>query len=193
VRGRALPGQLQSGDLHLVASIPHGMLLGVADGLGHGPEAAEAASAAIAILRQHLHDGLAELVSHCHAGLRRTRGVVLSLASIDLQTNLMTWLGVGNVEAVLLRAGRGEGCDREFLQLRGGVVGYRIPSLRAVTLPIRHGDMLVFTTDGIRGEFRADCLRGFDPQDGADYVIERYAKDSDDALVLVARYLGLRP
>jgi serine phosphatase RsbU (regulator of sigma subunit) len=33
--------------------------------------------------------------------------------------------------------------------LRSGVVGYQLPTLRASTLPIAPGDLLIFATDGI--------------------------------------------
>ena len=35
----------------------------------------------------------------------RTRGVVLSIALFNAENNTMTWLGVGNVDGLLLRNG----------------------------------------------------------------------------------------
>ena len=37
VATRALPGQAESGDRHLVQRFPDGVLAAVVDGLGHGP------------------------------------------------------------------------------------------------------------------------------------------------------------
>ena len=46
----------------------------------------------------------------------------------------MTWLGVGNVDGFLLRADNQTKPAHESLFLRGGVVGYQLPSLRPSTL-----------------------------------------------------------
>src|SRR6185437_15006045 len=80
------------------------------DGIGHGEEAANAAEAAISILKASPDEPVISLLERCHEGLRSTRGVVLSLASIDPKHGMMTWVGVGNVQGVLMRAGakRGE-------------------------------------------------------------------------------------
>ena len=66
---------------------------------------------------------------------------------------MMTWLGVGNVQGVLMRADAQKGSVQEVLLLRGGVVGSQLPALQAAVLPIAKGDTLVFATDGVRGEF----------------------------------------
>ncbi len=105
----------------------------------------------------------------------------------------MTWLGVGNVEGVLLSAGGEAGLARESVLLRGGVVGYRLPPLRPAVLTIRPGDTLILATDGIRGGFVSQLTSGEPPQQMADGILARHGKGTDDALVLVARYLGGTP
>jgi phosphoserine phosphatase RsbX len=93
-----------SGDLHVVAPFPGGALVAVIDGLGHGPEAASARTAA-RVLEVQPGDPVRALVERCHEGLRKTRGAVMSPASFDAQTSSITLVGVGNVEGVLLRSG----------------------------------------------------------------------------------------
>ena len=44
-----------------------------------------------------------ELDARCHDRLRATRGVVMSLASLDQERGILTWLGVGNVAGVVFR------------------------------------------------------------------------------------------
>jgi hypothetical protein len=129
-------------------------------------------------------------MQRCHSALRKTRGAVLTIASIDVATSLVTWLAVGNVEALLYRAARAGRPERESILHRGGVVGYQMPSLRAPTLSIARGDTLIFTTDGISSDFSPDSPLDGHPQGIADAILDRYGKQSDDALVLVARYLG---
>lgn len=187
-----LPGQRESGDRHLVCCAEDGILIAAIDGIGHGEEAANAAEAAISILKAHRDEPVISLVESCHEGLRSTRGVVVSLASIDPKHGMMTWLGVGNVQGVLMRAGVQKGSVQEVLLLRGGVVGSQLPALQAAVLPITKGDTLVFVTDGIRGEFMEDLSALESPQRAADKILKQHSRGNDDALVLVARLTGVR-
>jgi serine/threonine protein phosphatase PrpC len=118
--------------------------------------------------------------------------VVLSIASIDPEHGMMTWLGVGNVQGVLMRAGAHKGSVQEVLLLRGGVVGSQLPALQAAVLPIAKGDTLVFVTDGIRGEFVESLSALESPQRAADKILKQHGRGNDDALVLVARLTGVR-
>jgi len=47
----------------------------------------------------------------------------------------------------------------------------------------------VFTTDGVRSDFVEGLTVGESPQRSADRILGQYAKRTDDALVLVARYV----
>ena len=187
---RTLAGQPVSGDAHLVAPFEGGVLIAVIDGLGHGPEAHLAASAAVAVLARRPEAPVADLIQSCHAEIKSTRGVVLSLASFDAARGLVTWVGVGDVEGVLLSASDSSGAGRQSILLRNGVVGYQLPSLREVICPVATGDMLIFATDGVRHDFTATVANGRSPQAIADDIIAKHGKSTDDALVLVARYLG---
>ncbi len=125
--------------------------------------------------------------------VRATRGVAMSIASFDGPHSLITWLGVGNVQGVLLRRGSKPAAAEESLLLRGGVVGVQLPSLQAAVLPISIGDTLVFATDGISVDFSRRLARNYPPQPAAESILAQHGKATDDALVLVARYVGDRP
>ena len=57
---------------------------------------------------------------------------------------------------------------------------------------IMRGDTLILATDGIRSDFLGALLpQGDPPQALADHILARWSKQTDDALVLVVRYLGL--
>jgi phosphoserine phosphatase RsbX len=189
-----LPGQQASGDLSLVRRTNGADLIAVVDGLGHGEEAATAAKLAVATLERYAHEPLLSMVQRCHEALIGTRGVVMSLVSVDPARDLMTWLGIGNVEGLLMRADWAERSARTVLVSRGGIVGSRadFSSVRAQVLPVHRGDVLVLATDGIQSEFGDAVSVRDSPQQVADLVLSRYGKGTDDALVLVARYLGRR-
>jgi negative regulator of sigma-B (phosphoserine phosphatase) len=188
-----LTGQEESGDHHLVCCNRNGVLVAAIDGIGHGEEAANAAKAAAALLKSSADEPIISLVERCHEGLRATRGVVLSLACIDAEHGMMTWLGVGNVQGVLMRSDSKKGNAQESLLLRAGVVGSQLPALQATVLPIVPGDTLFFATDGVRSDFSVTLSARENPQKAADRILEQYRSGNDDALVLVSRLKGISP
>ena len=103
-------------------------------------------------------------VERCHEKLRATRGVVLSLAFVDPEHGMMTWLGVGNVHGVLMRSDARKGNVQESLLLRDGVVGSQLPALQATVLLIVRGGTLFFATDGVRSDFSMTLSARENPQ-----------------------------
>jgi hypothetical protein len=190
----------ESGDQYLVKCLPEGVMVAVVDGLGHGPEAAAAARTAVDLLKARAAEHPVSLLKRCHEALRPTRGAVVSLACFD--PGGMTWLGVGNVDGVLVRADPEAGTER--LLVRGGVVGGQLPALEAARLSVTRGDLLIFATDGVRSDFAEDLSgrrplglgqrvapeRQESPRSTANRILAAYGKATDDALVMVARYLG---
>jgi serine/threonine protein phosphatase PrpC len=177
------------GDSYVALEEADGTLLVVFDGLGHGAEAETAARLAVATMERQGGVDLDERVRRCHKALDGTRGVVLSAAWI--QPGRLCWLGVGNVEGVVLRRGLAQPAER-LLQI-GGIVGYRLPALRPATLRLSVGDLLIMATDGIADNFVDETPRRGTPRGIADRILKACAKDTDDALVLVARYRGESP
>jgi serine/threonine protein phosphatase PrpC len=186
-----LPGQKTSGDRYVVAPFETGVLVAVVDGLGHGDSAAIAAEIAVNTLAGYASESVIALVRRCHGALTRTRGVVMTLASFSARDNCMTWLGVGNVEGTLLHVA--EELPRQSVLLRGGVVGYQLPPLRASVLPVARGDLLILASDGIRNGFADGPALTDSPQQIADRILGEYNRGTDDAIVLAVRYLGGAP
>jgi negative regulator of sigma-B (phosphoserine phosphatase) len=187
VAARPLRGEAVSGDRYVVRPVPGGVLLAVIDGLGHGVEAAKAAEAAVTILEAHAHEAVIPLMRRCHEALTTTRGVVMSVVSFNEVSCTATWLGVGNVAGALVRADGATAASHETLLTRGGIVGYQLPPLRASVISVGPGDMLGLATDGVAGGFTDELAPGEPAQPVADRILDRYAKDTDDALVLIAR------
>jgi negative regulator of sigma-B (phosphoserine phosphatase) len=190
VAARPLPGELRSGDLHAVIPFPQGFLVAMVDGLGHGYEATLAAKVAVITLSAQPHRPVDHIVKRCHEALIKTRGVAMSIASLDWRDETMTWLSIGNVEGLLLHADERGGLEREHILMRGGIVGHRLPSLRTAILRLHQGDLLIFATDGIGEGFQEEVRLDARPQEIADRILARYGKATDDALVLVGRWNG---
>jgi phosphoserine phosphatase RsbX len=186
------PGQQICGDGYIVAPFGVGILLGVADGLGHGPQAAAASREAIATLEHTVARTLEDAMAACHERLRHSRGVALSLAVIEPARDNLTWAGVGNVEAMLYRTPSAKRPARQTIIPRGGVVGRSLPSLRPASMQITPGAVLILATDGVSAQF-SEYVPGSDsPQQIANEIVCTYRRPEDDVLALVVRYLGRR-
>jgi phosphoserine phosphatase RsbX len=193
IASRALPGQPASGDEQVVKPFPGGVLMAVLDGVGHGSEAAIAAAIAKDILEAHPADPVVALMQRCHEALHVARGVAASIASLDTQQRLLTWIGVGNVVGVLLRQSVTPVAAEKSLLLRAGVVGLQLPpSLDADSVRVSEGDTLIFATDGIRSDFARGLAATLPPQKAAESILAHHGKTTDDALVLVVRFLSGR-
>jgi hypothetical protein len=188
VASRALPGQRASGDLAVVCGFPGGVLLAAIDGLGHGAHAAHAAERARAVLERHPADPVVDQVKRAHTDLVGTRGVVMSIASLRAADGALTWMAVGNVEAVLWRRDATGRVSRAGLLARGGVVGGQLPPLRPEVVSVSNGDTLVLATDGVGPDFSDGVVPDLPPDRLADRILARHGRTSDDALVLVARF-----
>lgn len=189
---RVIPGQVESGDCSVVKEFPSGVLLAVADGLGHGQEAAQAAALAAGTL-ENSEPGLSavSMVRLCHERLRGTRGAVMSMAFFNAADSTMTWLGVGNVRGTLVHRGTRVEPVQELLLLRAGVLGTaQLPRIYASIVSVLPGDVLVFVTDGVADRFADDLNTNGRPQEIAENIMKAHWAGTDDALVLVARFVN---
>lgn len=189
---RPLPGETVCGDRSIALDVNHtGALLGVLDGLGHGEQAAQAASFGVEVLGEFRNEPLDMLVQSCHRALSHTRGAAMTLAHIDFQMDTLSWIGIGNVAADLVTKHPAGVEVRSSVRLAGGIVGYHIPeALASQDFPMRPGDLLVIASDGIAENHLDDIDFAAPALTIAEQILHRHAKDSDDALVLTARHRG---
>lgn len=188
-----MPGETRTGDRHAVGKIPRGVVLSAIDGLGHGEEAAEAAEIAGRIVEKYAGESVIQLLERCHERLRRTRGVVMNIAAFDADAAEITWMGIGNVQGVLLRQDSAAAPHKEHLLCSSGVVGHRFERPLARVLPVNPGDVLIFATDGLDANAMIE-LKSLSPQEPAERTAGRllrgYWRRADDGLVVVARFKG---
>jgi negative regulator of sigma-B (phosphoserine phosphatase) len=190
VAGVAIEGEERSGDLAVFAGYAGGALVAVLDGLGHGDAAADASEIAARVIRRHRSDPAAELLQHCHKALHKTRGVVMTLAWFDLDRHELSWAGVGNVEARLVRGASVYGDRHDSALVLGGVVGYNLPPVRPAVMTLEPGDAVAFATDGIEADYSNSLAPNVPAQKLAERILERHHKGTDDALAVVVRYVG---
>lgn len=187
--GRPYPGESESGDWYAVRPVHGGLLAAVIDGLGHGREAAAAARAASDVFGHGALESLPRLITDAHRALKGTRGAVVAAAVFAPESNHLEWSGIGNVEGFLVRADPAANPQRRYLLSRGGILGSEpFPELRTEHLQVGPGDTLVLATDGILSSFPEAVDPARPPAVNAGRILEGYARDTDDALILVARF-----
>src|SRR3984957_2895493 len=189
---RPLPGQRVCGDRSIAVDVDGtAALIGVLDGLGHGELAAEAADCGVQILGDARGEALGSRVQSLPPGFANTRGVAMTLVHIDFQNDTLSWLGIGNVAADLVAKHPAGVEGRSSVRLAGGIVGYRVPEVVvSQDFPIRPGDLLVITSDGIDENHLDDIDFAAPALTIAEQILDSHAKDNDDALVLTARHRG---
>ncbi|MCV7302077.1 SpoIIE family protein phosphatase [Mycobacterium barrassiae] len=189
---RPHPGEDVCGDHPIALEVGDGAaLFGVIDGLGHGEGAAAAAQRAAEVIGEHRSEPLDVAMKRCHLALTETRGVAMTLARVDFDTGTISWIGIGNVAADLV-AKHPTGVEvRSSALLAGGIIGYRMPqTLSAHHVPITPGDLLVISSDGIAQSHLDSIDFAANATTIAEQLVDRYGRETDDALVLAARHRG---
>ncbi len=181
-----MPGETRSGDRCVIAVADGTALMAVIDGLGHGEAAAAAANAAAQVLETSPNESLRTLFDRCHAQLRATRGVAMTVARFESQGRTLDWLGAGNIKTVLLRRST-HGFTCMDLLTYSGVVGARLTKSPASQIQVMPGDVLILATDGIDRKFIDSIRYDEPPQTQAERLLAAFRSPTDDALVLVAR------
>jgi hypothetical protein len=187
---RPLAGETVSGDLAVIVADRDEYLLAAIDGLGHGQAAAAAASAAAETIRSNPGEPLDNLLVLCHQAMQATRGAAITVARIHTRLSSLSWVGVGNVDAYLIRGTPTGTAPVKSPVLSGGIVGFDLPRVSVLGVDLHRGDMVVIATDGIERAFVESLPLGVDVQSIADRIMTTCAKGTDDALVVVSRFWG---
>lgn len=186
-----LAGETDSGDAWLVARQQQAIALMVVDGLGHGPEAAKAARAAVDAMAQQPGMRPAAQIEVCHAALRPTRGAAQAVALIDPAARQLYFAGVGNIGACVIDP---DGTRRQMMS-HNGIVGHNMRKVQEFALPCAPGALVVLASDGIGTQWdlaQYPGLAACDPAIVAAVLLRDYARVRDDACVLVQRCPGER-
>jgi anti-sigma regulatory factor (Ser/Thr protein kinase) len=178
----ACEGEERCGDAIALSTAPGARTVAVVDGLGHGPEAADAADIAIDVFRRSPGRPLPEHLTAIHRALRQTRGAAVALARIH--ADRLEFCGVGNVGGLVLTAGR----THPLLSMPG-VVGFALPATHLRVVPLAEHDLIVLHTDGIgtgwRGPAALDLLPV--PTLLAAELANRHRDPHDDAALIALR------
>lgn len=138
------PGEEMCGDSWALEADRDRVLLLVADGLGHGPQAADASRRAVEVFRQHATLPLVPLMERLHEGLRSTRGAAIGIAEMNRQRGQLGFIGLGNVSATLVAGG-----TRRSMVSQNGTAGVQARRFQAFDYPWPPESVLVAHSDGL--------------------------------------------
>ena len=183
---QAKSGEPVCGDNWIARWFADGWLCAIADGLGHGVIANDAASAIIEALRRApARLSPTEIVEVAHRAAKPTRGAALGVAVLDGEARVVRFAGIGNIAAVVLH-----GAARRHLVSHNGIVGHEYRKVSEFAQPWQPQSVLVLHSDGIGTHWDLAGYPGLlarDPSLIAGILYRDYARGRDDATVVVVK------
>jgi anti-sigma regulatory factor (Ser/Thr protein kinase) len=177
-------GEVACGDAWAVEWRGGHCVILVADGLGHGADAAAAAMAAVNALRTHPQLAPDALIEFAHGALRGTRGAALAVADIDLSREVR-FAGIGNIAGLT----RSPDSTRHMVS-HAGIVGHEVRKIQEFVYPWTQDSLLIMHSDGMATHWNLDQypgLAGRHPSLIAGVLYRDFARGRDDVTVLVAK------
>ncbi len=163
----------------------HGASLLIADGLGHGLLAAEAAAAAIAAFERDPIRSPSQMLEEIHAALRPTRGAAVAVAALDFEHGVARFAGLGNVAGSIV-----DGTIKRNLVSHNGTAGHSARHFHEFSYPMPPASVMVMHSDGLGSSWSAADYPGLwdrDPALVAGVLYRDFTRRRDDATVLVGR------
>jgi anti-sigma regulatory factor (Ser/Thr protein kinase) len=180
-----ISGEEVSGDAWAIDQDSSRSLLLVADGLGHGPQAALASQEAVRIFRANLGRSPKEIIEVMHPALRSTRGAALAIAEVDVERLTVRFAGVGNISGTIFSPEKSNS-----MVSYNGTVGHEVRKIQEFVYQWPKGGLLVMHSDGLGTQWRLDRYPGLvakHPSLMAGVLYRDFNRGRDDVTVLVAR------
>lgn len=157
----------------------------VADGLGHGPSAAEAAREAIRAFDDSSHLPPARILAIAHGALAKTRGAAVSIAEIDHDKGILNYAGVGNIAGSITQGGK----TRSMISMNG-TLGHTIGKIQDFSYPWDTNSSLIMHSDGLATRWNLEQFPGLatrHPALVAGVLYRDFCRRRDDVTILVTR------
>ena len=157
----------------------------VADGLGHGPDAAAAAQEAVRVMRECRASSPTQLAEDVHRALAGTRGAAIGIADIDAERKRVAFVGIGNISASVVAGG----ASRPFVS-HYGTAGVTAPRIAEFLYPLTLPAIVILHSDGVSSRWQIGDYPGLEQQHAsiiAGVVSRDFRRGRDDAAVAVAK------
>ncbi len=155
------------------------------DGLGHGPQAREAAETGLTAVEDDAPVAADALLARLHARMGRTRGGAAAVFRIDLATGQADFAGAGNVAATVFT-----GATTRQLPSHPGIVGVNYRRTPPFRLDVPAGALLLMHTDGLQSRWNMTRYAGLPyrhPALVAAVLHRDFDRGRDDAGIIAMR------
>jgi anti-sigma regulatory factor (Ser/Thr protein kinase) len=180
---RPIGGEHVSGDAYAAVRVGPTITAVLCDGLGHGPLAARASSAAIDAVLEDPSAEPAALVERVHRRLSPTRGGAVGV--VQMTGRAAHFAGLGNVAAWIVAD-----VERNGMLSVPGIAGHQARSIRQFEYSVPDDAVVVLHSDGLtsRWDVRAlPALVAHDPLLIAGALLAEAGVHRDDASILVLK------
>jgi anti-sigma regulatory factor (Ser/Thr protein kinase) len=180
----AKEGETVCGDNFYCIQKLNSLRFAACDGLGHGPNADEAARMCMEVFEENISLTPVEQIRAIHQKVKRTRGAVIYLTHFDFQNKQLNYCGVGNIGVKILSPGKPRNCVSY-----NGIVGYSIPgTLNSHFVPWSKTDMAVIHSDGLSSRWdlqKHPTINRHDNSIIAAALFKDFYRKTDDVLIAV--------
>lgn len=179
------PGERMCGDGWYCERAADRTIAVLADGLGHGLGAAEAAQEAIATFRQRHSVSPGEILNDIHDALKKTRGAVAGLVEICPAKGTLTYAGVGNISASLIS----RGASRSLVS-HNGTLGMTVQRIQEFHTEWNSDSVFVMHSDGLQTRWDLSSYAGLISRHPAlicGALIRDFRRQRDDASIIVLK------
>jgi anti-sigma regulatory factor (Ser/Thr protein kinase) len=183
-----MSGETACGDAWSAHHEPGRSIYLVADGLGHGPVAAEAANEAVRIFNEIPNRAPEFILREIHGALAKTRGAAVSVAEVLYRDGSLNYAGAGNISTVVHCGGK----TRSVVSMNG-TVGHTVAKFQQFSYPWERNSMLIMHSDGIATRWNLEQYSGLasrHPALIAAILYRDFTRGRDDATILVTRDKG---
>ena len=159
----------------------------VADGLGHGLHAHDAAAAAVAVFQRLADQSPSRVITEVHAALRPTRGAAVAMAEVDTSRGVVNYCGVGNIGAVVLSA---QAANATGWFHRMALPDTSPPRIHEFTYPVPPQSTIVMFSDGLSSHWTLSAYPGLStrhPSLIAGVLYRDFSRRRDDVTIVVAK------
>ena len=180
----AAPNETVSGDAWDIRLDDGKATLVVADGLGHGPSAADAAAEMLRLFAT-LPGSPSAILERAHVPMRGTRGAAVAIAEIDAKADTVTYAGAGNIAGRLI-----SGVEDRSLMSQHGTLGVQIRKLQDVVYAWPDHALVVLHSDGLATRWNLAEFGGLlqcDPAVIAGWLLRDHTRGHDDVTVVVLK------
>lgn len=181
----AAPGETECGDAWSCHAQAGRTAVLVADGLGHGPDAARAAAVGCEVFDTMPFQTPGGTLDRMHAAMRSTRGGAVFIAHLDTQANEITYCGAGNIAGRVV-----SGLEDRSLISQHGTAGVQIRRSVDTRMPWPPHALLVLHSDGLATRWNLDAAPGLlqhHPTLVAAWLVRDHTRGRDDVTVVVIK------